>query len=97
MRSSNAKAATSHLKRTEGMFVKEACRFETGEDLDDPCARLKTHFRKHRMGMITCRNNPNKEKKMASEFDSHLLFTESVKMRNFQVSPSVTHVTSEKT
>ena len=34
MRSSSAKAATTHLKRTEGTFSKEACRFKTGEDLE---------------------------------------------------------------
>ena len=70
------------------MFVEEACRFKTGEDLDDPCARLETHFRKHRMDMITHRNNPNKEKQMASVFDLHPLFTiESMKVHNAMVRP----------
>ena len=59
MRSSDAKAATSHLKRAEGTFVKEAHRFKTGEDLDDPCVGLETHSRKHGMDTITHRNNPN--------------------------------------
>ena len=49
MRSSSAKAATTHPKRTKGMFTKEACRFLTGEDLDDLCASLVNvplvHFR----------------------------------------------------
>ena len=34
MRSSSTKAATTHLKHTEGTFSKEACRFKTGEDLE---------------------------------------------------------------
>ena len=70
------------------MFVKEACRFKTGEDLDDLCAGLETHFRKHRMGTITHRNNPNEEKQMASVFDSHPLFTiKSMKVRDMMVRP----------
>ena len=95
MRSSNAKAATSHLKRAEGTFLEEACRFKTGEDLDDPCARLETHFKKHGMDAITCRNNPNDEKQMASAFDSHPPFTvEKMKVRNARVRPK--HDTHDK-
>ena len=88
MQLSNAKAATSHLKRAKGVFVEEACRFKTGEDLDDPCARLKTHFRKHRMDTITHRNNPNEEKQMVSAFNLHLLFTvKSTKACNVTLRP----------
>ena len=95
MRSSNAKAATSHLKRTEGMFLEEAHRFKTGEDLDDLCARLETHFKKHGMDAITHRNNPNDEKQMASAFDSCLLFTvKKMKVRNVTARPK--HDTHDK-
>ena len=95
MRSSNAKAATSHLKRAKGMFVEEACRVKTGEDLDDLCAGLETHFRKHRMDTITCRNNPNEETQMASAFDLHPPFTvESMKIRDAMVRPK--HDTCDK-
>ena len=88
MRSSNAKAATSHLKHAKGVFVEEACRFKTGEDLDDLCVRLETHFRKHGMDAITHRNNPNNETQMASVFDLHPPFTvEKMKTRNARVRP----------
>ena len=59
MQSSSSKAATTHLKCTERMCLEEACRFKTGEDLDDLCARLKTHFKKHGLDTIAHRNNPN--------------------------------------
>ena len=86
MQSSSTKAATSHLKHTEATFVKEACRFKAGEDPDDSCARLETHFKKHGMDTITCRNDPNEPKKMVSVFNSHPPFTiESMKVRNFDV------------
>ena len=88
MQSSSAKATTGHFKCTEGMFVKEAHRFKAGKDLDDLCARLETHFKKHRMDTITCRNNPNKVSKVASVFDSCPLFTiKSMKAHNAEASP----------
>ena len=45
MRSSSAKAATSHLKCTKGIFLEESHGFKTGDDLDNSCARFKTHFK----------------------------------------------------
>ena len=86
MQSSSAKAAAGHLKHIEGIFLDKACRFKTGEDLDDLHARLETHFKKHGMDTITCRNDPNEPKKVVSVFNSHPPFTiESMKVRNFDV------------
>ena len=70
------------MKHTGGIFLDEACGFKAGDDLDDLCARLETHFKKH--GLDT--NNPNDTNKMMSEFHSHPLFTvESIKVRNVEL------------
>ena len=74
----------THLKHTEGMFSNEACRFKTGEDLNNLCAGLNTHFKRHGLDTVTCRNNPNDEMNMMSVFTSHPLFTvESMRTINF--------------
>ena len=75
MQSSSAKAATGHLKHTEGIFLHKAHRFKTGDDLDNLCARLETHFKKHGMDTITRQNNPNHMSEMVSALTSHPLFT----------------------
>ena len=83
MQASNAKAATSHLKRTEGIFLDKAHRFKTGDDLDNPCARLKTHFKKHVVDAITHQTTPNDMTKMVSVLTLCPLFTvKSVKSLN---------------
>ena len=75
MQSSSTKATTGHLKCTKGIFLKEAHRFKTGDDLDNLRARLETHFKKHRMNTMACRHNPNDKEEMTSVFTSHPLFT----------------------
>ena len=52
------KDATGHLKRTKGTFLDRAHKFKTGDDPDDPCSRLKTHFKKHGSDTVACRKNP---------------------------------------
>ena len=86
MQSCSAKATTSHLKRTEVIFLKEACGFKTGEHLDDPCTRPKTHFKKHGMDTIPHRNNPNNTTKMVPVFNSCPLFIiKSIKTHNIDL------------
>ena len=86
MQSNSAKAAADHLKCTQGIFLNKACRFKTGEDLDDMCTRLKTHIKKHGMDVVASRHNPNNTSKMALVFNSHTLFTiKSVKTCNLNL------------
>ena len=81
--SRSAKAATSHLKCAKGIFLKQAHRFKTRDNLDDLCARLETHFKRHGIDAIAHRNNPNNQTKMVSVFTLCPPFTiESVKNLN---------------
>ena len=75
MQSTGAEALTSQLKCTKGTFLDEAHRFKAGDDLDDPCTRQETRFKKHGFDTIAHRNNPNKPTKMTSVFASCPLFT----------------------
>ena len=77
-------SARSQLSATNSNAIKqrksrnwslEAHRFKTGDNLDNPCARLKTHFKKHRLDTIAHRNNPNNVSQMVSVFTSHPLLT----------------------
>ena len=93
VRSSGAKTATTHLKRTKGTFTKEAHRFKTGEDLDNLCARLETHFKKHGLDTIAHGNDPANTRNVVNISTSHPLFTvESMKRTNaFVITECGTH------
>ena len=75
MHSSSAKAATGHLKCTEGTSLDEACKFKISDDPDNQCSRLETHFKKHDSDTTACGRRPNNMKNMVSSFTACPLFT----------------------
>ena len=52
IQSNSSKAATSQIKRTEGLFSDEKLKFKNGDDLDYFCVRLSGHFEKHGLDTI---------------------------------------------
>ena len=82
IRSNNSKAATSMLKRTEGLFSDEKSKFQHGEDLDYFCLRMESHFEKHGLDTIAHRYHKHLQK-MLNLFKHYPKFTaEVVKTQN---------------
>jgi len=55
IQSNSSKAATSMLKRTEGLFSDDKSKFQHGDDLDYFCLRIESHFEKHGLNTIAYR------------------------------------------